>query len=117
MPPRIRTQPGQLRGIVGSETSASTSDCIISGLTPGTQHWMRLRPVRGADVAEWSDRASRVAPIWRRELCFSWGMANKLLRITEATSAIHSCHRSSGETAGQGARGACDGNDTNGECG
>lgn len=49
--------------IVGSATSASTSDYVISGLTAGTQYWMRVRPVRGADVAPWSDPATRVAPL------------------------------------------------------
>ena len=49
--------------VTGSATSASSSDYIISGLTPGTQYWMRVRPVRGADVAPWSDPATRVAPV------------------------------------------------------
>lgn len=49
--------------IVGSATSASSSDYIISGLTPGTQYWMRVRPLRGGQVADWSDPATRVAPI------------------------------------------------------
>jgi hypothetical protein len=49
--------------IIGSATSASASDYIISGLTPGTQYWMRVRPVRGGDIAEWSDPATRVAPV------------------------------------------------------
>ena len=49
--------------MVGSETSASSSDYIISGLTPGTQYWMRVRPVRGGDTDLWSDPATRVAPV------------------------------------------------------
>ncbi|MCH8274094.1 MAG: fibronectin type III domain-containing protein [Armatimonadetes bacterium] len=49
--------------IVGSATSASGSDYIISGLIPGTQYWMRVRPVRGGETAEWSDPATRVAPV------------------------------------------------------
>ncbi|MFN8139055.1 MAG: fibronectin type III domain-containing protein [Fimbriimonadales bacterium] len=47
--------------VVGSATSASTSDYVISGLTPGTQYWMRVRPVRGSEVAPWSDPATKVA--------------------------------------------------------
>lgn len=49
--------------LTGSATSASSSDYIISGLTPGNQYWMRVRPLRGADTAEWSDPATRVAPV------------------------------------------------------
>ncbi|MCH8977825.1 MAG: fibronectin type III domain-containing protein [Armatimonadetes bacterium] len=49
--------------IVGSATSASSSDYIISGLTPGTQYWMRVRPVRGGDTEAWSDPATRIAPV------------------------------------------------------
>jgi hypothetical protein len=49
--------------IVGSAISASTSDYIISGLTPGTQYWMHVRPVRGSDTAQWSDPATKVAPV------------------------------------------------------
>ncbi|MCC6351673.1 MAG: fibronectin type III domain-containing protein [Fimbriimonadaceae bacterium] len=49
--------------VVGSATSASASDYIISGLVPGTQYWMRVRPVRGADMAPRSDPATRVAPV------------------------------------------------------
>lgn len=49
--------------LVGSATSASSSDYSISGLVPGTQYWTRVQPLRGADSAEWSDPATRVAPI------------------------------------------------------
>ncbi len=49
--------------VVGSATSASASDYIISGLTPGTQYWMRVRPVRGGATDAWSDPATRVAPV------------------------------------------------------
>ncbi len=49
--------------IVGSATSSSASDYIIGGLTPGTQYWVRVRPHRGSQTAEWSDPATRVAPV------------------------------------------------------
>lgn len=49
--------------VTGSATSASASDYIISGLVPGTQYWMRVRPVRGGETAEWSDPATRFAPL------------------------------------------------------
>ena len=49
--------------IIGSAISASASDYVISGLVPGTQYWMRVRPVRGGQTAEWSDPATRVAPV------------------------------------------------------
>lgn len=49
--------------ILGSATSASASDYIISGLVPGTQYWMHVRPIRGGQTAEWSDPATRVAPV------------------------------------------------------
>ncbi|MGI8924121.1 MAG: hypothetical protein ACR2HJ_08815, partial [Fimbriimonadales bacterium] len=37
--------------IVGSATSASASDYLIGGLVPGTQYWMRVRPLRGGEFA------------------------------------------------------------------
>lgn len=49
--------------LVGSATSASASEYIISGLTPGTQYWMRVRPLRGGQTEAWSDPATRVAPV------------------------------------------------------
>ncbi|MCC6403951.1 MAG: fibronectin type III domain-containing protein [Fimbriimonadaceae bacterium] len=49
--------------VVGSATSASASDYVISGLVSGTQYWCRVRPVRGGQSAEWSDPATRVAPV------------------------------------------------------
>jgi len=49
--------------LTGSATSASTSDYIISGLVAGTQYWTRVRPLRGPDVEQWSDPATRVAPV------------------------------------------------------
>lgn len=49
--------------VIGSATSASTSEYIISGLVPGTQYWVRVRPLRGGDLAPWSDPATRVAPL------------------------------------------------------
>jgi|CXWL01.1.fsa_nt_gi hypothetical protein len=49
--------------IIGSAMSASTSDYIISGLVPGTQYWMHVRPVRGPNTEQWSDPATRVAPV------------------------------------------------------
>jgi len=49
--------------IVGSAVSASTSDYIISGLVPGTQYWTRVRPLRGGGTEQWSDPATRVAPV------------------------------------------------------
>lgn len=49
--------------LVGSATSASASEYIISGLTPGMQYWMRVRPLRGGQTEAWSDPATRVAPV------------------------------------------------------
>lgn len=49
--------------ITGSATSASASDFIISGLVPGTQYWARVRPIRGGQTEQWSDPATRVAPV------------------------------------------------------
>lgn len=49
--------------LVGSATAAGSSDYIISGLTPGTQYWMRVRPLRGGQTEQWSDPATRVAPV------------------------------------------------------
>ncbi len=49
--------------IIGSAMSASSSDYIISGLVPGTQYWMHVRPVRGPNTEQWSDPATRVAPV------------------------------------------------------
>jgi hypothetical protein len=49
--------------LVGSATSASASQYIISGLIPGTQYWMRVRPLRGGQTEAWSDPATRVAPV------------------------------------------------------
>lgn len=47
----------------GSATSASASDYVFSGLVPGTQYWSRVRPVRGGQTEQWSDPATRVAPV------------------------------------------------------
>jgi len=49
--------------LTGSATSAPTSDTIISGLVAGVQYWTRVRPLRGPDVEQWSDPATRVAPV------------------------------------------------------
>jgi len=49
--------------ITGSAISASASDYIISGLVPGTQYWMHVRPTRGGQTEAWSDPATRVAPV------------------------------------------------------
>jgi len=49
--------------VLGSATSASASDYIISGLVPGTQYWMRVRPIRGGVTEMWSDPATRIAPV------------------------------------------------------
>jgi hypothetical protein len=54
--------PG-LSPIVGSAISASTSDTIIGGLTPGIQYWMHVRPMRGSESAQWSDPAPKIAPV------------------------------------------------------
>lgn len=44
-------------------TAVSTqSEYTISGLTTGTQYWMRVRPSRGGQFGPWSDPATRVAP-------------------------------------------------------
>lgn len=47
---------------IGSAASTA-SEFVISGLTPGTQYWMHVRPHRGGDTAVWSDPATRVAPV------------------------------------------------------
>ncbi|MFY9233965.1 MAG: hypothetical protein WAO58_05830 [Fimbriimonadaceae bacterium] len=49
--------------LVGSAISASASDYTISGLVPGTQYFMRVRPARGSELAEWSDPETRFAPL------------------------------------------------------
>lgn len=49
--------------ITGSATSASASDYVFSGLVPGTQYWSRVRPIRGGQAEQWSDPATRVAPV------------------------------------------------------
>jgi len=49
--------------MTGSAASASASEFIISGLTPGTQYWMRVRALRGGQATAWSDPATRVAPV------------------------------------------------------
>lgn len=44
-------------------TAVSTqSEYTITGLTTGTQYWMRVRPSRGGQFGPWSDPATRVAP-------------------------------------------------------
>ncbi len=49
--------------ITGSATSASASDYVFSGLVPGTQYWSRVRPLRGGVTEQWSDPATRIAPV------------------------------------------------------
>lgn len=51
-----------LTQMVGSAVS-TRSDFTITGLTSGTQYWMHVRPQRGGQTAEWSDPATRVAPV------------------------------------------------------
>ena len=46
----------------GSGVSTSSS-FVIFGLEPGVQYWVRVRPVRGGQIAPWSDPATRIAPI------------------------------------------------------
>jgi hypothetical protein len=48
--------------LVGTAVS-TPSEYTISGLTAGTQYWMRVRPVRGGQNGPWSDPATRVAPV------------------------------------------------------
>ena len=48
--------------LVGSATSTA-SEYVISGLTPGQQYWMSVRPVRGSETGPWSDPATRVANV------------------------------------------------------
>jgi hypothetical protein len=48
--------------LVGTAVSTQ-SEYTISGLTAGTQYWMRVRPVRGGQQGPWSDPATRVAPV------------------------------------------------------
>ena len=47
---------------VGSATSTA-SEYVISGLTPGQQYWMIVRPIRGSETGPWSDPATRVANV------------------------------------------------------
>ena len=54
------TDPG-LTAVVGSAVSTQ-SEFTITGLTPGTQYWMVVRPARGGQFGPWSDPATRVAP-------------------------------------------------------
>ncbi|MBI5707841.1 MAG: hypothetical protein HZC36_12725 [Armatimonadetes bacterium] len=49
--------------VLGSMTTAGVSEFIIGGLTPRTQYGARVRPYRGSQTAEWSDPATRVAPV------------------------------------------------------
>lgn len=51
-----------LTQMVGSAASTQ-SEFMVSGLTPGTQYWMHVRPHRGGQTAPWSDPATRVAPV------------------------------------------------------
>ncbi len=48
--------------LVGSATSTA-SEYVISGLTPGQQYWMIVRPVRGSETGPWTDPATRVANV------------------------------------------------------
>jgi len=48
--------------LVGSATSTA-SEYVQSGLTPGQQYWMIVRPVRGSETGPWSDPATRVANV------------------------------------------------------
>ena len=41
--------------------AVTQSEFEIGGLTPGQQYWIRVRAVRGAEFAHWSDVATRVA--------------------------------------------------------
>lgn len=50
-----------LTAIVGTAISTQ-SEFTITGLTPGTQYWMHVRPARGGQFGPWSDPATRVAP-------------------------------------------------------
>ncbi len=47
--------------VIGTAVSTQ-SEYTITGLTAGTQYWMRVRPVRGGQFGPWSDPATRVAP-------------------------------------------------------
>ena len=51
-----------LTQLVGSAVSTQ-SEMEISGLTPGVQYWMIVRPVRGGQFGPWSDPATRVANV------------------------------------------------------
>ena len=53
---------GTLTQLVGSATSTA-SEYMISGLTPGQQYWMIVRPVRASEQGPWSDPATRVANV------------------------------------------------------
>jgi hypothetical protein len=49
--------------MVGSAVASSSSDYVISGLTPGTKYWRRVPPMRGGQVADWRAPATRCAPL------------------------------------------------------
>lgn len=57
MPPRMTTQPSQLRDHLSEVVTAG----IARLLSRGTQYWMRVRPMRGSGTEKWSDRAARLA--------------------------------------------------------
>lgn len=51
-----------LKETVGMGVS-TRSEYIVSGLTPGTQYWITIRPLRGGRSGPVSDPATRVAPV------------------------------------------------------
>lgn len=42
-------------------TAVGNSELQITGLTPGTQYWVHVRAIRGAEKGLWSDPATRIA--------------------------------------------------------
>jgi hypothetical protein len=49
--------------IVGSVILNDRSKYVMSGMAPGTQYWVRVRPIRGNQTAEWSDPVSFVGKV------------------------------------------------------
>jgi hypothetical protein len=48
--------------LAGSGVSTSSA-FVIFGLDAGTQYWVRVRPVRGGQIASWSMPRTRIAPV------------------------------------------------------
>lgn len=47
---------------VGNRT-VTESEITVAGLTPGTQYWFRVRAIQANNPGNWSDPATRIAPL------------------------------------------------------